>query len=69
MVKPGEYFEGEERTNTIDERVISFDYISNIEMIKNGPPKNQTIAYKIDVRRFFCNRLIRPKRYTPWSWP
>ena len=27
------------------------------------------IAYVIDVRRFHCDQMVRPKRYKPWKWP
>lgn len=42
-VRPGEYFEGEEITiiENIKEKTTSFDFISNIRMIKGGPPNNQ----------------------------
>uniref|UniRef100_A0AC34GZR0 Uncharacterized protein n=1 Tax=Panagrolaimus sp. ES5 TaxID=591445 RepID=A0AC34GZR0_9BILA len=69
LVRPGEYFEGEELTNPVDDRIVSFDFISNIQMIKEGVIGNQTQTFRIDVRRFYCNRLIRPKRYKPWKWP
>jgi hypothetical protein len=31
--------------------------------------KFSSIAYMIDIRRFHCDQMVRPKRYKPWKWP
>lgn len=45
-IRPGEYFEGEEVTKIegIREKIVSFDFISSMEMIKQGPPNNQRLT-------------------------
>uniref|UniRef100_A0A1I7Y9X1 Uncharacterized protein n=1 Tax=Steinernema glaseri TaxID=37863 RepID=A0A1I7Y9X1_9BILA len=65
-IRPGEYFEGEEITDKFGEDIIAFDIISNIQMI---PDTNSTIAYKIDVRRFHCDKLTHPRIKTYSTWP
>lgn len=68
IVRPGEYFEGEEIMDKFGEQVLAFDLLTNMRKIDgNGP--NSSIAYVIDIRRFHCDQMIRPKRYKPWRWP
>uniref|UniRef100_A0A7E4UYG5 WxxW domain-containing protein n=1 Tax=Panagrellus redivivus TaxID=6233 RepID=A0A7E4UYG5_PANRE len=69
IIRPGEYFEGEEVTNGQSEKIVSFDLISDITMIREGPPDNQTLAYKIDIRRFHCSKMVKPKIVKNWRWP
>ena len=44
IIRPGEYFEGEEITfmERGKEKVVSFDFISNLRMIKEGSENNKT---------------------------
>ncbi|TMS39964.1 hypothetical protein L596_006411 [Steinernema carpocapsae] len=65
-IKPGEYFEGEEITDKFGEDVLSFDVISNIRMVKDP---NSTVAFKIDVRRFHCDKLPKVALKTYSTWP
>ncbi|KAK0398989.1 hypothetical protein QR680_002849 [Steinernema hermaphroditum] len=65
-IRPGEYFEGEEITDKFGDGVIAFDVISNIHMV---PEANSSVAYKIDVRRFHCNKLPHPRIKTYSTWP
>jgi len=67
VIRPGEYFEGEEITDKLGEEVLAFDLITNLRKIRDG---NSTLpAYQIDIRRFHCSAMVRPKRYKPWHWP
>uniref|UniRef100_A0AC34QTK2 Uncharacterized protein n=1 Tax=Panagrolaimus sp. JU765 TaxID=591449 RepID=A0AC34QTK2_9BILA len=70
-IRPGEYFEGEEVTKIegIREKIVSFDFISSMEMIKQGPPNNQSLAFVLKIRRFYCDRFQKPKLIKSWSWP
>jgi len=67
IIRPGEYFEGEEIMDKINEEMISFDLITNLKKV--GGHGNSSIAYIIDIRRLKCNEMARPKRYKPWNWP
>ncbi|KAI6194872.1 Warthog protein 5 [Aphelenchoides besseyi] len=66
IIRPGEYFEGEEIMDKYNEDVIAFDIVSNVTLIRS---ENSSLAYKIDVRRFRCADMLRPKPFHPWSWP
>ncbi|KAL3123120.1 hypothetical protein niasHT_005053 [Heterodera trifolii] len=72
IIRPGEYFEGEEIMDKYGEEVIAFDLITNLRKI-NGDgtknSKNSSVSYSVDIRRFHCDQMTRPKRYKPWKWP
>ncbi|KAI1715608.1 warthog protein 5 [Ditylenchus destructor] len=68
IIRPGEYFEGEEIMDKLGQEVLSFDLITNLKLIP-GTQKNSTPSYQIDIRRFHCSEMVRPKRYKPWKWP
>ena len=69
LIRPGEYFEGEEVLDKYGEEVLAFDLITNLRKIGPGPGPNSTIAYMVDIRRLHCDKMARPKRYKPWKWP
>ncbi|KAI6232881.1 Warthog protein 5 [Aphelenchoides fujianensis] len=66
LIHAGEYFEGEEIMDKYNEDVIAFDMVTNVTQVRDA---NSTLAYRIDVRRFRCADMKRPKPFRPWSWP
>ncbi|KAF7637129.1 hypothetical protein Mgra_00003517 [Meloidogyne graminicola] len=71
LIRPGEYFEGEEVLDKFGEEVLAFDFIKNMRKVSGGGKgeKASSIGYLIDVWRFQCDQMIRPKKYKPWKWP
>uniref|UniRef100_A0A914H2S7 Uncharacterized protein n=1 Tax=Globodera rostochiensis TaxID=31243 RepID=A0A914H2S7_GLORO len=71
IIRPGEYFEGEEIMDKFGEEVIAFDLITNLKKVGDGTNnnKNSSLSFLIDIRRFHCDQMVRPKRYKPGKWP
>uniref|UniRef100_A0A914LII5 Uncharacterized protein n=1 Tax=Meloidogyne incognita TaxID=6306 RepID=A0A914LII5_MELIC len=65
LIRPGEYFEGEEILDKFGEEVLAFDFIKNMRKVG----EKDSIGYLIDIWRFHCDQMVRPKRYKPWKWP
>ncbi|VDM10863.1 unnamed protein product [Wuchereria bancrofti] len=66
IIKPGQYFEGEEQVEEETDTVISFDVITDFKMIR---PTNLSIFYEMTVRRLRCHELPpvdRIKRTRRW---
>ncbi|MCP9266333.1 hypothetical protein DINM_021864 [Dirofilaria immitis] len=54
IIKPGQYFEGEEQVEEETDTVVSFDVITDFKMIR---PPNLSIFYEMTVRRLRCYEL------------
>ncbi|CEF71067.1 Hypothetical protein SRAE_X000039400 [Strongyloides ratti] len=65
IIKPGEYFEGEEKVDDLGRYLLSFELISDISKHFHV---NETIFYKLKVLRFYCDRMVEDKKPKN-KWP
>uniref|UniRef100_A0A0N4ZHT7 3D domain-containing protein n=1 Tax=Parastrongyloides trichosuri TaxID=131310 RepID=A0A0N4ZHT7_PARTI len=66
IVRPGEYYDGEEILDDIGDELVSFDLISDIS---KNVFENNTIYYKVKVVRFYCDKLVKiAKPHNNWPY-
>uniref|UniRef100_A0A0N5BH98 Uncharacterized protein n=1 Tax=Strongyloides papillosus TaxID=174720 RepID=A0A0N5BH98_STREA len=66
ILRPGEYFEGEEKEDELGMDLISFDLISDIT--RHYFLSDNKMYYKLKILRFHCDRLIKPQKPHNY-WP